>query len=580
MSHSSPFARRLAAANPDARGRRWLYLPYDQLGHHLGPLADAPSGEIGVVLVEHPGKAARRPYHQQKLAYVLANGRHFALELADRGVAVRHVVARTPSYRETLRPLAAELGPLGVMAPAERELRADLRPLVDEGALVPLAHDGWLTTRDDFVRGCGEAPPWRMDRFYQHLRRRTGVLMDAEGKPEGGRFSFDGDNRRPWKGEPAAPTPPAFEPDAITQEVGDLIREHFGDHPGQLDLRALPATQADAERVWAWAKAECLPHFGPFEDAMSRRSRSLFHTRLSPLLNLQRLSARRVLDDALALEVPLNSKEGFVRQLLGWREFVRHVHAATDGFRALPGVGMRERAGDGGWARWRGEAWPDAGGDRGADPRALAGGDPVPPAFWGVASGLDCLDTVVAELWATGYTHHIPRLMVLANLATLLGVAPRDLADWFWVAFVDAYDWVVEPNVLGMGTFGAGDLMTTKPYVAGAAYIDRMSDYCAGCAFDPKTTCPVTRLYWAFLARNEAALAENRRTKLQLAGCRRRAPDERGEDVRVFEAVRAALQAGERLSPSSLAPRGWGAAAGGRDAGPSGARRQSRRRAR
>ncbi|MCA9544711.1 MAG: cryptochrome/photolyase family protein [Myxococcales bacterium] len=557
MRPHSPFAQRLAGVTPDPSGRRWLYVPYDQLGHHLGPLADAPAHELGVVLVEHPGKAARRPYRQQKLAYVLANGRHFALELAARGVAVRHVVAKTPTYRDTLRPLAAELGPLAVMEPAERELRRDLQPLLDEGALVALPHPGWLTTRADFVQGTGAAPPWRMDRFYKHVRRRTGVLMDGRGKPMGGRFSFDGENRQPWKGEPPAPTPPTFAPDAVTQEVGDLIARRFGHHPGTLDLTALPATQADAERVWAWAKAACLPHFGPWEDAMSRRSHSLFHTRLSPLLNLQRLSAQRVLDDALALDIPLNSKEGFVRQLIGWREFVRHVHRDTDGFRTQ--ATTRDGPGDGGWGRWRGAEWPGSADPQalgGADPQALVGTDPVPPAFWGTPSGLSCLDTVVAELWATGYTHHIPRLMVLANLATLLGVAPRDLADWFWVAYVDAYDWVVEPNVLGMGTYGVGDLMTTKPYVSGAAYIDKMSDYCQGCAFDPKTTCPITRLYWAFLARNTPALADNMRVKLPLASCRKRSAAQQAEDERVFAAVRAALQAGERLTPDALAGQG------------------------
>ena len=186
-------------------------------------------------------------------------------------------------------------------------------------------------------------------------------------------------------------------------------------------------------------------------------------------------------------------------------------------------------------------------------PSALGASWPLPPVFWGTPSGLACLDRVVADVWAEGYTHHITRLMVLANLATLLDVSPRELTDWFWVAYADAYDWVVEPNVLGMGTYAVGDLMTTKPYVSGAAYIARMSDYCEICAFDPTTTCPITRLYWAFLARHEMRLRDNPRLRLPLQALRKRPTARREEDAKTFQHVRATLAAGSALSAQAAA---------------------------
>lgn len=548
------FRRALADRAVDPGGRRWILVPYDQLSDGIGPLSREDPAELGIVLIECPWKAARRPYHRQKLALVLANLRHFALEQAERGVAVEHRVVRG-SYGHALGAIAREKGGLVCMRPAERELRLDLEPLVQEGLIEWLPHEGWCTRTEDLTAS-QSGPPWRMDAFYRHVRRRTGILMDARGKPVGGKLSFDVENREAWHGEPPAPEPPRFEPDAVTVEVGELIEDTFARHPGRLDLGALPATRADAETLWSWALRECLPHFGPYEDAMSTRSRGLFHGRLSPLVNLHRLLPRRLIEDVLAREdLELRCREGFVRQVLGWREFVRHVHEATDGFRDLPDgpAPLREVAGDGGYSAWRGRAWarretvrdPDGG----AAPSFLGGEDPLPPAFWGAPSGLACLDEVVRSVWEEGWSHHITRLMVLSNLATLLDVSPRDLTDWFWVAYADAYDWVVEPNVLGMGTFAAGELMTTKPYVSGAAYIDRMGDYCASCAFDPRKDCPVTPLYWAFLARHAERLEGNHRLRMPLASLRRRAPAKREADRATFEEVRRALGAGEELRP-------------------------------
>jgi len=517
------FIRRLAAAQPaDSSGRRWVYVPYDQLTDAFGPLSSEPE-RLGIVLVETRHKPGRRRYHKQKLLWILTNQRHFALEQAERGVAVDYRFDVRP-YGEVLRDVVAVRGPLQMMEAAERELRHELAPLVDEGLLEVVPHEGWLTSVDDLEP---ERLPWRMDRFYRRVRQRTGWLM-VDGKPEGGKYSHDTANREAWDGAvplPVAPEPPV---DEITEEAAAAVEEHFGDHPGRLDPRAVVATAEDAQRWWSWALTHALPHFGTYEDAMTTASRTLFHTRISPLLNLQRLSARRVVEDVACSDHPLNAREGFVRQVLGWREFVRHVHRLTDGFRALPDGYERDHLGA----------------DR-----------PLPQTYWGSApSGLSCLDTTVRDVWDTGYSHHIQRLMVLSNLALLMDVDAQELSDWFWVAYVDAFDWVVEPNVLGMGTFSLGPLMTTKPYVSGSKYLDKMSDYCAGCAFDPKKSCPITSMYWDFLRRHRDALGAVQRMRLPLASQRKRSADRQQHDQRVAARVMDLLARGDRVRAVDLTP--------------------------
>ncbi len=550
----SVFARRVRDLQAAPEDRRWLYVPYDQLSADIGPLSRGDPSELGIVMVESPWKASRRPYHRQKLALVLANGRHFALEQAARGVAVRFASADGP-YRAALSSIVDELGPLEVMRPAERELRADLEPLFSSGALRELPHEGWLSTAEDLAASQKGKPPWRMDAFYRRMRQRTEILME-EGRPVGGKYSFDADNRQPWPGEPPAPSPPTFRADEITREVAELIDAELADHPGEVDLEALPATAGDAEALWSWAKDSCMEPFGPYEDAMSSASSGLFHTRISGLVNLHRLLSSRIVSEVAGMDIPLSSKEGLIRQVLGWREFMFRVHERTDGFRELPAGSptVAERPGDGGWSRWSGRQWQAGEApnecDGGACPSALGADRPLPVGFWpDHPTGFACLDRVVEDVWSEAWSHHITRLMVLANIATLLDVSPRELTDWFWVAYHDAYDWVVEPNVLAMGTYGVGPLMTTKPYVSGANYINKMSDYCAGCAFDPKTSCPITFLYWAFLARHRDALAGNHRMRLILSSLERRSDARRAHDRAVFEWVTETLADGGSVRP-------------------------------
>ena len=552
----SLFKKMLDKKLADSSGRRWLFVPYDQLSDGIGPLAKEDPKSLGIILVENAWKAARRPYHKQKLALILTNLRNFALEQADRGVAVKYVVANGP-YRTALEPLIPKLGPLRMMVPAERELRVDLQGLVKKGDLEIVPHEGWLTTSEHFHESKKKGPPWRMDVFYRYIRRQTGILME-KGKPLGGKLSFDLDNRLAWKGDPQAPELPTFPVDPIKREVIALIESRLSHHPGQLDIHRLPGTKSDAQNLWSWAKRVCLPYFGPYQDAMSKRSSSLFHTRISALLNIHRLLPVEIMDEVLGMDLPLPSKEGFIRQVLGWREFVHHVHVSTDGFRRLP-TGkppVAKRPGDGGYSRWAGKPWPDTWSrkdpDGGAKPSFLGANNPLPQTYWGEESGLNCLDQVVSQVWREGYGHHITRLMVLANLATLLDLSPRELTDWFWVAYSDAYDWVVEPNVMGMGTYAVGDLMTTKPYTSGAAYIHKMGDFCEDCSFDAKKNCPITNLYWGFLDRHRQSLKNNPRLRMMMATLGKRDKSLRQYDHKVFQRLSKTLKDGTRLTPESL----------------------------
>ncbi len=528
------FIRALRDTNSAEQNRTWVFVPYDQLSHEIGPLAELAPEQAGIVLIETTWKGRRRPYHKQKLAWILSNQRHFALEQAKRGVAVRYVFS-SKAYSDVLEELADELGPFKVARPAERELRVQLQ---DAPFIEICPHTGWLTTEAEFDAS-QTSKPWRMDAFYREVRQRTGILME-DGKPEGGRYSFDGENRNAWKGEPALPVWPKFEVDEIDAEVADLIEDKFGHHPGKVDMTRIASTAAQAEAHWQFVLDEILPTFGPYEDAMTVKSRTLFHTLISPLVNLHRLLPARVVADADAADIDLASKEGFIRQVIGWREFMYRVHEKTDGFRDVNPVAESI-----GRAGWEGEAKP---GDGGALPNFFNAKNDLPPAFWGTESGMRCLDESVQAVIEDGYTHHIERLMVLGNIATLLDVDPRQLTDWFWVAFIDAFDWVVEPNVLGMATFATGELFTTKPYVSGSNYINKMSDYCKHCVFDPKKDCPLKRMYWAFLGRHEDKLRENNRMRRMYWTLDKRSPEEREEDARMFEETVLTLAAGESLA--------------------------------
>lgn len=531
-------------AGSDRRNRRWIYVPYDRYTDRVGPVAEQPAADTVLVIVESTAKAHRRPYHKKKLALLIANMRHFALEQAERGCSVLYHWS-PHSHGQALLELQErqKLPALTFMRPAERELRLDLAAAAQTGLQLEEVPDTtWLSTTEDFLAVYGPQQPQRhyvMDRFYRRMRQQTGLLMDGA-KPMGGRFSFDVENRRPFRREIPVPIPPVFAPDRITEEVLAFVEKEYGHHFGMLDGFDLPVTQQDCDRVWQFALRHLLPMFGPFEDAMRDDEPYLFHSRISALVNLGRLLPGDLVRD-VAREyqdgrIPLASAEGFIRQLLGWREFMRHLHEQTDGYRRLA---LQESSKPSDAARPK----PAEDAYAGATPSALDAHRKLPAVYWGVPSGLHCVDTVVAQVIREGWSHHITRLMVLSNLATLCGVSPRELTDWFWFAYVDAYDWVVEPNVLGMATYADGGMTATKPYVSGAAYIHRMSNYCEHCVYDPKSStgeksCPFTALYWTFLARNEKALSGNARMRMPLMALRKKP---RAELDRLAERAEAAI---------------------------------------
>ena len=342
------FLNRVIECEPtiaEARTRRWIYVPYDRLHDGVGPLSDTAPEDAVVVLMESRAKGTRRPYHKKKLTLVLSAMRHFALEQGERGCRV--VYGASPhSFGEGLLELQAKWGwdELVVNRPAERELRVDLEAARAAGLRVREVEDtAWLSTTADFEGVFGAMKvreqkagqrQYLMDRFYRAMRQKTGFMMRG-GNPIGGKFSYDAENRKPYRGEVPVPRRPTFAPDAITLEVMEMIEQRHPEHFGKLDGFDLAVTRTDAEASWAFALEHLLPHFGPYEDAMSVAEPDLFHSMTSPQLNLTLLRpvdlVRDVAEASEAGKIELASAEGFIRQVLGWREFMRLPHAAGGG---------------------------------------------------------------------------------------------------------------------------------------------------------------------------------------------------------------------------------------------------------
>ena len=345
-----------------------------------------------------------------------------------------------------------------------------------------------------------------MEWFYRWMRQEHQVLMDTDGQPVGGQWNFDEDNRQPYpKSGPGVIPPPArFEPDALTQEVLTLVRTRFASHPGRLDDFIWPVTRAQALQALDTFIRTRLAGFGPHQDAMWDRTPFGWHSLLSVAMNLHLLHPREVIAAAEAAwregREPLASVEGFIRQVLGWREFIRGVY----------------------WLDM-----PDL-----ADANHLQAEQPLPDFFWTGETDMACLRDALQQTLQHGYAHHIQRLMVLGLYGLLAGVKPQAMADWFLAIYVDAVEWVELPNVAGMALYADGGRFTSKPYAASGAYIQRMSNHCKGCRYDPKQrvgerACPYTTLYWAFLDRHEAELAASPRTALMVKNLQRLSAEER-----------------------------------------------------
>ncbi|WP_440990001.1 cryptochrome/photolyase family protein [Haloarchaeobius baliensis] len=461
----------------------------DQLATDTDPLADLTPGEEPVLLVESRAFAHRLPYHPHKLVLVFSAMRHFRDRLRDAGHTVDyrqvgtfgegvagHLAEHDPDRLVTMRPPShgAPERLHEVVAAASEEAGVDVELSVVE-------NDLFLCSPDEFDDWAGDDDPIH-EQFYRFQRRRTGYLLAGD-EPVGGEWNFDEENRSFPRPEVRFPDPPTFEPDETTREVVDWVAETFDTWAdAEAEPFRWPVTREEALEALAAFVADRLPTFGPYQDAMVERSWSLNHALLSPALNLGLLRPEECIEAAIdayeAGDAPLASVEGFVRQLLGWREYTRHVYR-----REMPAM---------------------------VDANQLGHGMELPDAYWTGETEMRCLEACVGHVRERGYAHHIERLMVLSNLATLLGVYPAELNRWFHLGFVDAYHWVTTPNVVGMGSF-ATDAMSTKPYVSSANYVEKMSDHCGACRYDPDETtgpdaCPFNALYWAFLDRHEERL--------------------------------------------------------------------------
>lgn len=466
-----------------------------------------------VLMMEVKGESSHVPSHVQRTVLFLSAMRHFAGELGASGARVFYITIDEPTNSHTIdgevRRAVRELAPqrIVITEPGEHRLRTVAREWERSlGIPVDVRPDThFLTSREEFERWARGKRDLVMEFFYREQRRRLGLLLDEHGKPLGGAWNLDKENRLSFgkRGPDPRPTPPLrFEPDAITRDVMNLVRRLMPDLPGRLDHFRWPVTRAQALEALADFIEHRLPLFGPYEDAMWTDEPFVYHSLLSPLLNLKLLRPRECVDAAIrayeAGRAPLQSVEGFVRQIIGWREYIRGVYD-------LEGPGY-------------------------ADRNSLGHRGRLPSFYWTGRTDMNCLRHCVNQVLDHGFGHHIQRLMVTGNFALLAGVHPKEVSDWYLGMYVDGVDWVTLPNTLGMSQHadarpgspaGVTGLVGTKPYVASGKYIQKMSNYCAGCRYDVDqragdSACPFNTLYWDFLIRHEDRFAKNQRMTMML----------------------------------------------------------------
>jgi deoxyribodipyrimidine photolyase-related protein len=448
--------------------------------------------------------------HKARITVFLAAMRHFRDALVRERITVDYTALPAeprPGEPATLAAaLAASLarlkkeqaGPekLVVVEPGEWRVRQALVAAAEAAGLPleirPDRH--FFSSPEEFAAHAEGRKQLRLEYFYRPLRTKFGVLMD-DGEPAGGQWNYDAENRGafPKAGPGRLPAPVRFKPDTVTRGVLDLVATRFAKHPGSLAQFDWPVTPADARAALDDFLAHRLPSFGRYQDAIWTGEPWLYHSRLAQAMNMKLLDPRDVVAGAERAwrqgKAPLEATEGFIRQVIGWREYVRGVY-----WHFMPEY---------------------------LDRNALNAAAPLPSLYWTGDTEMNCLRDAVGQTLKFGYAHHIQRLMVTGLFALLFGVAPRQVHKWYLAVYVDAVEWVELPNTLGMSQFADGGVMASKPYCATGAYIDRMSNACKGCRYDPKQAtgpdaCPFTTLYWDFLARHQKLLAKNQRMTMQL----------------------------------------------------------------
>jgi deoxyribodipyrimidine photolyase-related protein len=493
-------SKRLRELHLRGNVRRLLVLFGDQLDAHQPVLENLDRKRDAVLLMEVADEATHVPSHKQRTILFLSAMRHFALELGNRGFRVHYVRldqrGNTQLFDGEFRRAVKLLQPQGVDCVHPGEWRVLQMVETWRDALdVPLEiHDDahFYVTPAEFRAWADGRKELILEYFYRHMRRKLQILMD-EGEPDGGKWNYDKENRRPLKTSKKLPEPAMFEPDEVTREVIDLVEQRFADAPGSARPFRWPVSRRQALRALRDFVEQRLAKFGGYQDALVTDEPWVYHARISPLLNCKLLNPREVVDAVLeayeAGDAPLNSVEGFVRQIIGWREFIRGVYWHE-------GPDYRER-------------------------NTFDQNGSLPQLYWTGETDMRCMQQCVGQVLEHGYGHHIQRLMVTGNFALIAGVSPQEISDWYLAMYVDAVDWVTLPNTLGMVMHADGGVVGTKPYAASGQYIKRMSDYCQDCRYKPgertgDDACPFSTFYWDFLLKHERTLRKNQRMRLIL----------------------------------------------------------------
>jgi len=485
-----------------AQVRNLVIVLGDQLDEKSSALQDFDPTQDVLWMAEVAEESTHVWSAKQRIAVFLSAMRHFADALRAQGLPLVYTALDDARNRGTLGleldAAITQLRPTGLVltAPGDWRVLHSLRAVAAQHQLpLDLRDDThFFSTVREFAAHTEGRKQLRLEYWYRELRRQHDILMDGK-DPVGGQWNFDADNRESFgkAGPQQVPPPTRFAPDAITQDVVSLVNTQFASHPGTLHSFGWPVSRAQALVALQAFIAQRLPLFGQFEDAMWSGEVWLYHSHLSCALNLKLLNPREVVhaaqDAYRAGHAPLAAVEGFIRQILGWREFVRGIY----------------------WTQM-----PDYQARNALDAQA-----DLPAWYWTGDTDMACLKDAIGQTLAHGYAHHIQRLMVTGLYALLLGVKPQAVHAWYLSVYVDGVDWVALPNTLGMGQFGDGGLMASKPYVASGKYIQRMSNHCKGCRYDPAlstgaSACPFTTLYWDFLMRHETLLKKNPRMAMQL----------------------------------------------------------------
>ena len=476
----------------------------DQLDLRSSALRDIDPQKEEIIMIESANEAQYVWSHQAKIALFLSAMRHFASELEKLGYPLTYVKNSPLSIVEVLKEqiLRRNVKCLVCIEPGEWRLKQAIEALSKElGIYLEMLEDEhFYCSRNEFIEWAANKKEFRLEYFYRLMRKKHQILIDGDGEPEGGQWNFDQDNRKPYpkKGPGIIDAPVSFEVDHITQEVLDFVAKTYPNHPGSLRSFHWPVTRDQALKALEYFVEYRLRNFGIYQDAMWVDTPFGWHSILSSALNLKLLNPREVVEAVLVAwkkySLDLSTVEGFIRQILGWREFVRGMYF----------LDMPKMAEDNHYQHKR----------------------PLPQWYWTGQTGMSCMRDVIGQTLKYGYAHHIQRLMVTGNFALLAEILPQAVCEWYLAIYVDAIEWVELPNTAGMALFANGGRFTSKPYIASGAYIKRMSNYCGSCKYKPEVrfgeeACPITTLYWNFLIKHRKQFESNPRTRLMTANLKK-----------------------------------------------------------